>query len=171
MHIRLPLLAAFLAVPLLAHPALAQTSPTQTLDPGTLDLAKQLVGKTAGEKEQVLTGMSTPMIGFMQQMGVRDPTKARELVDEAIMPLLREHYDELVEIQARSYAEALSVDDLKATLAFYDTKAGQDLIKAQPVLAQTRVTGMTQWMGTLQPEMQARVAKTAKAHGWTNGTP
>ena len=109
------------------------------------------------------------MVGFMQQMGINDPTKARQLVDEAVMPLLREHYGELVDIQADSYAKVLTVDDLKATLAFYDTKAGQDLIKAQPVLAQARVAGLTQWMGTLQPEMQARVAKTAKAHGWNNG--
>ncbi len=158
-----PLAAAALVVPLAPLPAQAQAS-----DTATLALAKQLVAKTAGERDQVLAGMSAPMVGFMQQMGITDPTKARELVDEAIMPLLREHYDELVDIQAHSYAQALSVDDLKATLAFYDTKAGQDLIKAQPMLAQARVTGLTQWMGTLQPEMQARVAKTAKAHGWSN---
>ena len=161
MRLRNSLLTACLALPLLAQ--------APAPDPKTLDLARQLVAKTAGERDQVLAGMSTPMVGMMQQMGIGDPTKARELVDEAIMPLLREHYQELVDIQAQSYSQVLSVDDLKATLAFYDTKAGQDLIKAQPVLAQARVTGLTQWMGKLQPEMQDRVAKTAKAHGWTNG--
>ena len=163
MSIRLALLTAALAVPQLASPLRAQTP-----DAVTMALAKQLVAKTAGERDQVIAGMSGPMVGFMQQMGVTDPTKARQLVDEAIMPLLREHYEELIDIQARSYAQALSVDDLKATLAFYDTKAGQDLIRAQPALAQARVTGLTQWMGTLQPEMQSRVAKTAKAHGWSS---
>ena len=164
MRIRSALLAASLALPLMAQPA-----PAQTADAPTLALAKELVLKTAGERDQVLASMSGPMVGFMQQMGITDPAKARELVDEAIMPLLREHYGELVDIQAQSYAKVLTVDDLKATLAFYDTKAGQDLIKAQPVLAQARVAGLTSWMGTLQPEMQARVAKTAKAHGWNNG--
>ncbi len=161
MCLRHALLTACLTLPLIAQ--------APAPDPQTLDLARQLVAKTAGERDQVLASMSAPMVGFMQQMGINDPTKARELVDEAVMPILREHYQELVDIQARSYSQALSVDDLKATLAFYDTKAGQDLIKAQPLLAQARVTGLTQWMGTLQPEMQDRVAKTAKAHGWTNG--
>ena len=90
-------------------------------------------------------------------------------VDEAILPLLREHYDGLVDIQAKSYAQALSNDDLTAILAFYNTKAGQDLVRAQPALTQARLTGVTQWIGALQPEIQARVEKTAKAHGWTNG--
>ena len=83
------------------------------------------------------------------------------------MPLLREHYDELMSIQAASYAAALTPEDMKATLAFYNTKAGQDLIRAQPQLTQARMTGLTKWMGTLQPEMQARVQKIAKSHGWT----
>ena len=165
MPIRLTLLAAAFSLPLLAQPVLAQTT-----DAATLALAKQLVAKTAGDRDQVITSLSAPMVGFMQQMGINDPTKAKQLVDEAIMPLLREHYDELVDIQAKSYAQALTPDDLKATLAFYDTKAGQDLVRAQPALAQARVAGLTQWMGTLQPEMQARVAKIAKAHGWS-GTP
>ena len=162
MRLRLALLAATAALPLLAAPVMAQTPDAQTMA-----LAKDLVAKTGGDREQTLASMAAPMVGFMQQMGINDPAKARTLVDEAIMPLLREHYDDLMSIQATSYAAALTVDDMKATLAFYNTKAGQDLIKAQPQLTQARMTGLTRWMGTLQPEMQARVQKIAKAHGWT----
>ena len=143
MRLRLALLTVGLALPLMAQ--------APAPDPQTLDLARQLVTKTSGERDQTLAGISGPMAGFMQQMGVSDPTKARQLVDEAIMPLLRDHYSELLDIQAKSYAQALTPDDLKATLAFYNTQAGQDLIKAQPMLAQARVTGMTQWIGALQP--------------------
>ena len=163
MRLHLALLAASLSFPLLCLPAAAQTP-----DPATLSLAKELVNKTTGDRDQVLGSMGGPMVGMMQQMGIKDPTKAREMVNEAVMPILREHYEELVQIQATSYANALTQDDLKQTLAFYDTKAGQDLIKAQPALAQARVTGLTQWMATLQPEMQDRIAKMAKSHGWTN---
>ena len=159
MPLRLTVLAA---CALLALPAAAQT-----VDSQTMALAKDLVAKTGGDREQTLVSMSAPLVGFMQQMGITDPTKARALVDEAIMPLLREHYDELMSIQAASYAAALTPEDMKATLAFYNTKAGQDLIKAQPQLTQARMTGLTKWMGTLQPEMQARVQKIAKSHGWT----
>ena len=162
MQLRPILLAAAALLPLLAMPAVAET-----VDSQTLALAKDLVAKTGGDREQTLASMAAPMVGFMQQMGIDDPTKARALVDEAIMPLLREHYDELMSIQAASYAAALTPEDMKATLAFYNTKAGQDLIRAQPQLTQARMTGLTKWMGTLQPEMQARVQKIAKSHGWT----
>ena len=158
MRFRLVLLTAALALPLMAQ--------APATDPQALSLAKELVAKTSGDRDQMLGGMSAPMVGFMRQMGVEDPAHAQQLVNEAILPLMREHYDELLSLQAKSYADALSVDDMKATLAFYNTKAGQDLIKAQPALAQARVVGITQWVGALQPEIQARVQKTAKAHGW-----
>ncbi len=165
MRVPLSLIAAVLSLPLMAGPSLAQPAP----DPQTLALAKQLVQKSAGDRDQVLGSMGRPMIGLMQQMGVTDATKAQQMVDEAIMPLLREHYDSLVDIQAQSYANTLSAVDLKAILAFYNTPAGEDLIKAQPQLNQARVAGLTQWIGALQPEIADRVQKTAKAHGWTNG--
>ena len=165
MRARLTLIAAVLSLPLLAAPSMAQTS----ADPQSLALARQLVEKSAGNRDLVLGSMGRPMVGMMQQMGVTDPEKAQQMVDEAIMPLLREHYDSLVDIQAQSYAKALSATDLKAILDFYNTPAGEDLIKAQPQLTQARVTGLTQWIGALQPEIQDRVQKTAKAHGWTNG--
>ena len=165
MRVRLTLIAAVLSVPLLGVPSMAQTAP----DPQSLALARQLVEKSAGNRDQVLGSMGRPMVGLMEQMGVTDPEKAQQMVDEAIMPLLREHYDSLVDIQAQSYARALSATDLKAILAFYNTPAGEDLIQAQPQLTQARVTGLTQWIGALQPEIQDRVQKTAKAHGWTNG--
>ena len=141
-------------------------SPATAPDPTTLSLARQLVEKSAGNRDQVLAGIAGPMVGFMQQMGVKDQTQAQQMVDEAVMPLLREHYQELIDIQAKNYASTLSVDDLKGILAFYNTPPGEDLIKAQPSLTQARVVGMTQWMGTLQPEMVDRIQKTAKAHGW-----
>ena len=166
MRLRLTLLATVLALPLMAGSGWAQ-SPAP--DAHTLDLAKQLVAKTGGDRDQTIASLSALMAGFMQQMGITDPVKAKELVDEAILPLLREHYDGLVDIQAKAYAQALSSEDLTAILAFYNTKAGQDLLRAQPTLTQARLTGVTQWIGAMQPEIQARVQKTAKAHGWTNG--
>ncbi len=164
MRFRLALLTTVLALPLVISAARAQAT-----DPHTMDLAKQLVAKTGGDRDQTLGSMTAPMVGLMQQLGISDPVKARQLVDEAIMPLMREHYDELLQIQAKSFAQALTSDDLTAVLAFYNTKAGQDFIKAQPALTQARVTGVTQWLGAMQPEIQARVQKTAKAHGWTAG--
>ena len=85
---------------------------------------------------------------------------------EAVLPLLSEHIGSLTDRSAADYAGTMSVEDLKAIIAFYDTKAGQDLIKAQPLLAQRRIQGMTAWMGEMQPEMQTRIAAILKQRGW-----
>ena len=142
----------------------------QTATPEALALAKQLVAKIEPNPQQTVTQLGGSMVGLMQQMGIKDPEQAKTLVQEALLPLLSEHIGELVDRSAANYAETLSLDDLKATIAFYDTKAGQDLINAQPVLAQRRVQSLTAWMGGLQPEMQTKVAAVMKQHGWDKVT-
>jgi hypothetical protein len=160
-------LALACAVALTLQPvgAWAQTT-TPALTPEALALAKQLVAKIEPAPQQTIATLSGPMVGMIQQMGIQDPVRARALVQEAVMPILSEHVGGLVDLSAQAYAQTLSVDDLKATLAFYDTKAGQDLIRAQPALAQLRLTGMTQWMSGIQPEMQAKIVAMIKQHGW-----
>jgi hypothetical protein len=157
---------ATLAVALtVATPAFAQSDPS----PEALKLARDLVTRTEGDRAATLQNMSAPMVGMMQQMGVTQPDRAQALVNEALLPLLSDHYDDLLAIQSKSYASALSVDDMKAAIVFYDSPAGKDFIRAQPALAKSKLTGMTQWMGGLQPEMQSRIQATMKAHGWDKG--
>ncbi len=138
----------------------------QSATPEALALAKQIVAKVEPNPQQTVAQLGGSMVGLMQQMGIKDPEQARTLVQEAMMPLLSEHIGGLVDRSAAAYAETLSVSDLKAVLAFYDTTAGQDLIKAQPVLAQHRVRDVTAWMGEMQPEMQTKIAAVMKQHGW-----
>ncbi|MFC7051329.1 DUF2059 domain-containing protein [Hansschlegelia quercus] len=107
------------------------------------------------------------MVGYVQQAGVPDREKANAVVREVVLPLMSDHYDELLAITAQSFAQALNPADLHAISAFYDTPAGRALLKAQPQLAQAQVNGISQWMARLAPELQAKVAATAKAHGWT----
>ena len=149
----------------LASPAFAQTA-----TPEATSLAKQLVAKIEPNPQQTISQLGGSMVGMMQQMGIKNPEHAQVIVREALLPLLSEHIGELSDRSAAAYAETLSVDDLKATIAFYDTKAGQDLIKAQPMLAQRRIQGMTAWMGALQPEMQTRITAVMKQHGWDKET-
>ncbi|MGI4950499.1 MAG: DUF2059 domain-containing protein [Janthinobacterium lividum] len=152
--------AAVLAIGL-SSPVFAQTA-----TPETMALAKQLIAKIEPSPQQTISQLGGPMVGMMQQMGIKDPERAQVLVREAVLPLLSEHIGGLTDRSAAAYAETMSADDLKAIIAFYDTKAGQDLIKAQPLLAQRRVQGMTAWMGELQPEMQTRITAIMKQHGW-----
>jgi uncharacterized protein len=155
----------------LAGPALAQApakppAPAAAPDAATLKVARDVVGKMQGDRAQVLASMSGPMVGLMQQMGVREPDRAQALVQEVVLPVLTAHYDELLDVQARSFATVLGGADLQAVSAFYDTPAGKALAKAQPQLAQVQLTGMTQWMGGLVPEIQGKAVQAVKAHGW-----
>ncbi len=147
---------------LAAAPAFAQAPTSETMA-----LARQLVAKVDPAPQQTLAAMVAPMVGMVQQMGVRQPDRAKALVQEAMMPVLTEHMSDLTDMSAKAYAEVLSVSDLKAVIAFYDTPAGADLIAAQPKLAQLRVQNLSQWMGALQPELQAKIQAVMKSHNWT----
>ena len=153
----------------LAACAIAGPAGAQTPSPEALTLARQLVAKVDPSPQQTIQSMAGPMVGMIQQMGVQQPDRAQALVSEAVVPILSDHINDLVDMSAQSYAQVLTVDDLKAVLAFYNTKAGADLIAAQPKLAQLRIQGVTQWMGKLQPEIQGKIQAVAKAHGWDKG--
>ena len=155
-----------LALVLPAVPAFAQTA---TPSAEGLRLARELATKTEGDRASMLQSLGGPMVGMMQQMGVPQADRAQVLVQEVVLPILSSRYDDLLAIQAKSYASVLSVDDMKGALAFYNTPAGQNLIRAQPQLAQLKLTGMTQWIGGLQPELQTRIQQTLKARGWDKG--
>lgn len=158
---------------LLSGSALAQGTPpasppnaTPAPDAATLKAAREVVAKMQGDRSTTLSAMSGPMVGLMQQMGVREPDRAQVLVQEVVLPVMTAHFDELLDVQARSFASVLSGADLQAVSAFYDTPAGRALAKAQPQLAQAQLTGMTQWMGGLVPEIQGKATQAVKAHGW-----
>lgn len=134
-----------------------------SVDPERLAAARRVVAASQGDRTALLQAMSAPMIGMVRQMGVNDPEKAQIMVRDVIMPVLTAHYDELLSIQALSYAAVLSKEDLQAIAAFYGTPAGQNLVKGQPQLTQASLTGMRQWLGMLTGELQAKLADAAKA--------
>lgn len=163
------LVLSTLAVALVLCPvaALAQASTAPSAE--TLKVARELVAKITGDRSATLKSIAGPMVGMIQQMGIKQQDRAQALVQEALMPILMAHYDDLLAIHARSYATVLSVADMKAIATFYDTPAGQSLMRAQPQLAQATVTGMTEWITGLQPEMQMKIQQTIQAHGWDKG--
>lgn len=151
--------------------SLAQTAPAAAAgaasapDVATLKVAREVVKQMQGDRAAVLGTMSAPMTGLVQQMGVKDPKQAQMLVVEVVMPVLTAHYDELLDIQALSYASALGKEDLQAIGTFYASPAGQRLAAAQPKLAQAQLTGMSQWMQSVMPDVQAKVVQAIQAQG------
>lgn len=159
--------AALFAALAFSAPALSQAASTP--DPAAMTAARDLVSKMQGDKGAVLQSMAAPLAGLIAQMGVREPDRAQILVSEVIVPTLASRYEELLDIQARAYASTLSASDMQAASAFYGSPAGRNFAAAQPKLAQAQMAGMGQLMGSLAPEIQAKLAAAIQKHGW--GTP
>jgi hypothetical protein len=164
--------AGLLTLGFCCNPALAEApakpagTPQVAADPERLAAAKEVVAAAQGDRAAVLAAMKAPMVGMMQQMGIKEQDRAQVMVDEVVLPTLASHYDDLLSVQALAFAAVLSKEDLKAVAAFYATPAGRNMVKAQPQLSQAMLTGMQQWMGSLAPELREKIAKAAQAHGW-----
>ncbi|GJE57773.1 DUF2059 domain-containing protein [Methylobacterium thuringiense] len=155
----------------MAQPA-ANPNPTVAApDPATLKAAREVIASMQGDRATLLNAMAAPMVGMMQQIGVKQQDQAQTLVQEVVMPTLTAHYDELLDIQARSFAATLGKEDLQAIATFYASAAGKRLAAAQPQLAQAQMAGTQQWMQSVMPEMQGKLTKAIQAHGWTPGSP
>lgn len=143
--------------------------PPTTPDPALVKVARETVAQMQGDRTATLNAMAGPMVGMMQQIGIKEPDKAQVLVQEVVLPTLAAHYDELLDLQARGFATVLGKDDLQAIAAFYATPTGKHLAAAQPQLAQVQLIGMQQWMQSVMPEMQGKIVKAVQAHGWAPG--
>ena len=157
--------------PTAAPNAASKAAPAAAPDPALLKVARETVAQMQGDRTATLSSMAAPMVGMMQQIGIKEPDKAQVLVQEVVMPTLAAHYDELLDIQARGFATVLGKDDLQAIAAFYATPAGKRLAAAQPQLAQIQLAGMQQWMQAVAPDMQGKLVKAVQDHGWGPGGP
>lgn len=164
-------LGVMLPCPAMAQPAATPGASATAPDPATLKAARDVVAQMQGDRTALLNAMAAPMVGMMQQIGVKQQDQAQVLVQEVVLPTLTAHYDELLDIQARSFAGALGKDDLQAIAAFYASPAGKRLVVAQPQLAQAQMTGTQQWMQSVMPDMQGKLTKAIQAHGWAAGGP
>lgn len=166
-------LSAALSVALRAEPA-GPPSALNKIEPARLALAREVLAGSQGGPDVMLAALKGPLGALLdqtlRQLGMVAPTEAQIVTDEVLMPVLKARYDDLLNMQALAYAAVLPEDDLRAIAAFYATPAGRRLVKAQPQLAQASIVGTRQWMAALVPEMQRRLAETARAHGWLPGT-
>ena len=155
----------------MAQPAAKPAAPAATLDPATLKAAREVVAQMQGDRTALLNAMAAPMVGMMQQIGVKQQDQAQALVQEVVLPTLTAHFDELLDIQARGFASTLGKDDLQVIAAFYATPTGKRLVAAQPQLAQAQIVGTQQWMQAVTPEMQGKLTKAIQTHGWGSAGP
>ncbi|WP_246688384.1 hypothetical protein [Methylobacterium sp. WL119] len=55
----------------MAQSAAKLAAPAATLDPATLKLAREVVAQMQGDRTALLNAMAAPMVGMMQQIGVK----------------------------------------------------------------------------------------------------
>lgn len=166
----LPAGIGVLAVLLANTPAEAQApqeAPPPAPSAEALSLAHTMIKALGQDGPATMNGMMLPISDILKQIGVSGPEQGKAVYREAIMPVLMNHPDVFSDIQAQSYATVLSVDDMKAIIAFYQTPAGKDLVRARSRVFQADSAAVANYLPSLMPEMQAKAAEVFKAHGWT----
>ncbi len=159
---------------LCAMPAFAQTSPAPADQAApsaeALKLARTLTEKSGGGRLGTMEGLSLPMARLVRELQV-GPAHGNAIIHEVIMPTLYDHVDDLTAIQVQSYATNLTVDDMKAAIAFYDSPAGRDLVRMRTRITTGNMEGVSKLIDSLQPEFEKRTDAVLKAHGWTKVAP
>jgi len=171
---------------LCASPAFAQPSPpaappgapsadgaaaaAPAPSPEALKLAQILTEKSGGGGLNTMSGLSLPMARMMHELRV-GPVHANVVIQQAILPTLSDHKDALTAIQAQSYATNLSIDDMKAAIAFYESAAGQAFVGARGHLQMANMAGVSKLFETLMPEFEKRTDEVLARNGWTKMPP
>ena len=139
------------------------------VDPQALSLARALVAKTEPDGITGMPWTGMPMGMFMQQWHITPREHAQVIFHEALIPVLQKHAAEFREIEAKTYATDLGLNDLKAINAFYDSPAGLATLRMHEKQMKLNMAGLQQLLQTLKPEMQTKVDDALKTHGWTKG--
>ena len=133
------------ALRLLAAPAAAQHANTPD---ETLVAARELV--TAMRTESQMNATIDALRGYMVHSFVTaaprlGEAKARELVDEFIMPEFRASTGEFREIFAELYAQRLTVAEMRELARFHQSPLGQRMLEVTPEITAAIVPISTAW--------------------------
>lgn len=148
-----------------SSPAMPPAASTAAPSPEALALARTLVEKSGTGRMGAMNGLSLPMARVMHELAVGQEHSA-SVIHEAIMPTIMDHEDELTDIEVHSYAATLSVDDMKAAIAFYETPAGKDLVQARSQIMMANMGGVNALFEKLMPDFRAKTDEVLKTHGW-----
>jgi hypothetical protein len=133
-----------------------------------LSLARTLVTETQAGGIATMNGIQFPAATLAKDVGATGREQVKAVMAEAFFPTMFDHSDDLTEIQVKSYATVLSIDDMKAAIAFFGTPAGKDLVRLRSSIMRTNATRAHLLMQKINAELKANMDATAKAHGWTS---
>jgi hypothetical protein len=133
------------------------------------DAARALVGASRTGGLGALSGLVLPFPKLLSEMGVQPGPRFPVAMRQAVLPVIFEHADDFTVVQVHSYSTLLSLPDMKAATAFYNSPAGQDIVRLRPLLIQREAGPAFKLIATLHPEIDTKVQQTLKAHGWSKG--
>jgi hypothetical protein len=133
-----------------------------------LALARTLVTDTHVGGAATMNGIEFPARSIATDVGAADRLQTKTVMSEAFFPTMFNHSDDLTEIAVKSYAAVLSIDDMKAAIAFFDSPAGKDLLRLRERILRTNATKTFLLLGKVNGELKDSIAATVKAHGWAS---
>jgi hypothetical protein len=166
--------SAHQAAPVVAPPVVPSpvVPPPGAPSAEALALARTVVEASGAGGMNTMSGLDLPVGKLRRELGATTPPQVKAVMTEAVFPTLFDHTDELTNLQVKSYATLLSVDDMKAIIAFYNSPAGKDMLRARAAIGQTNMTRAFKLVNSLNMDFRANVKIVAKAHGWpTNDGP
>jgi hypothetical protein len=137
--------------------------------PAALALARTLVAKGSSDDIAALSCLYGPMARVWHLANFLDPDRSMIMVREAMLPVLQKHKAEIDAFQAETYASILTMDDMKAAIAFYDTPAGRDYVRSWGPVLKLNKAGLDKLIATLKPEIDSEAKIVMKKHGWSKG--
>jgi hypothetical protein len=134
--------------------------------PQALALARTLVAKSSNDDIAALSFLYPPMGRLLMRDNLIDPDRAMIVTREAMLPVLQKHKAEIDAYQAETFASILTVDDMKAAIAFYSTPAGADYVRSWGPVLKLNKAAIDQLIATLKPEIYAEAKAVMRKHGW-----
>jgi hypothetical protein len=120
--------AVVIAVLAFSMPANADSNPE------ALKLAKEImeVNHASDRGDQIMTVLMKTMTTTLAATNPGKAKEVEEILNNTLLPELRNSLPDLLEQTAHTYADNFTVDDLKQILAFYRSDIGKKLVDRQP---------------------------------------
>ena len=157
MNARTLVLSCALAVT--ATAAAAQASPAPApMDTAVGNAVRRLLAATGARKNMQV--VLDQMIGTYRTNMPQVPSEFWDEMQKQFNP------DSLMELEVPIYAKYLSLDELRAVSAFYESPAGKQFVTAQPAILQESMEAGRRWGA----EMGRQIVEKLKARGYTKSS-
>lgn len=149
-----------------AHTLAEDPAATQASVQEQLNLARALVVGSGMSRS-----FSVIIPQYMDQIATNLTQTRPELIRDlnivltGLQPEFDKQADEMIDIAAHIYVRLLTVQELKAAVAFFDSPAGKKYVETQPGFLNEAVAALQGWQSKISTSMMTRVREEMKKKG------